>query len=306
MSKKVYKFNIESPMNFFKAGQYFANNGWKHKDVVNDGDYELFIMLEGAAYIQIESQQFELHENDCLLIPPYIRHFGYKGSPANTTYYWMHFYSNEKCSEFLEDDFSWKDDFHKKKEVILCQKLFINDFTRIAVLIRQLLDSANRKDTLYSMADYFITCILIELSNQYYMNNKESKVKYDADTSRFELIKNWIRIHSHEEITVTKVAEEFEMSSTYLTHLFNKFENTSTIHFINLTKVNESQELLTTTDLPVKAIAIKLGFQNEKYFFRLFKHLTGITPRQFRNSYSKTYLNNIEVDPSIKKPTDKN
>lgn len=117
MSKKVYKFNIESPMNFFKAGQYFANNGWKHKDVVNDGDYELFIMLEGAAYIQIESQQFELHENDCLLIPPYIRHFGYKGSPANTTYYWMHFYSNEKCSEFLEDDFSWKDDFHKKRKL---------------------------------------------------------------------------------------------------------------------------------------------------------------------------------------------
>ncbi|WP_225352030.1 hypothetical protein [Secundilactobacillus similis] len=54
MNKKVYKFLLYEPVHFFKAGQYFANQGWRHKNIVNDGDYELFIMLSGAATFESE------------------------------------------------------------------------------------------------------------------------------------------------------------------------------------------------------------------------------------------------------------
>ena len=62
MHKKVYKFLLYEPVHFFKAGQYFANQGWRHKNIVNDGDYELFIMLSGAAYIQIGTERYALEK----------------------------------------------------------------------------------------------------------------------------------------------------------------------------------------------------------------------------------------------------
>jgi AraC-type DNA-binding domain-containing proteins len=92
------------------------------------------------------------------------------------------------------------------------------------------------------------------------------------------------------------------MTPIYLTRLFKTYENTTTVHFINSVKIKQAEELLLTTDKSIKEIAYELSFSNEKYFLRIFKQITSLTPSNFRNSYSKTYLNNIEVDPTIPKP----
>lgn len=293
MTKKVYKFLLYEPAQFFKAGQYFASQGWKHKNVINDGDYELFIMLSGSAFIQIGAKQYTLTKNDCLLIPPHIRHFGFRGSPSGTEYYWMHFFPSGTVTTSYDTTL-----LGKSSEIEIPQVFNIIDFERLTILIRQLLDSANDSDSPKLSANYFISSVLIELSHQFVTSLKEPH----KSTSRFELIKNWIRIHSHEKLTVDKVAKVFQMTPVYLTQLFRTNEGTTTIHFINAIKIKQAQELLLTTDKPVKEIAYDLSFSNEKYFLRVFKQLTSVTPTNFRNSYSKTYLNNIDVDPDIPKP----
>jgi AraC-like DNA-binding protein len=295
LDNKVYKFNLHTPLTFFKAGQYFADKGWRHKDIINDGDYELFIMLAGSVYIQIGDQKFDLHQYDCLLIPPYIRHFGFQGSPAGTTYYWMHFYSSSSVTT------TYSTHSHLNfMEAGIPQLFNIQNFERITILIRQLLDAANQVNVLEFTASYFISSIVVELSNQYLWTIRGHRST--THSMRFELIRNWIRIHSHEPLTVAVVAEHFNITPAYLTQLFKNNQKTTTIHYINESKVQQAQELLLTTDWSVKQIALELGFNNEKYFFRIFKRIVGITPMLFRNSYSKTYLNNIQVDPPIPKP----
>ena len=93
------------------------------------------------------------------------------------------------------------------------------------------------------------------------------------------------------------IADHFDISPTYLTLLFRTHENQTTIAYINQIKIEQAEQLLLTTDLSIKQIADQLSFQNEKYFFRVFKKVTQTTPSKFRNSYSRTYLNNINVDP---------
>ncbi|GAT18135.1 AraC family transcriptional regulator [Secundilactobacillus silagincola] len=293
MDKKVYKFSLYQPVQFYKAGQYFANQGWRHKDIVNDGDYELFIMLSGAAYVQVGNKKFALSKHDCLLIPPHIRHVGYQDSPDDTVYYWMHFFPDETVTTSFDSNLSTT-----QADIEIPQLFTITDFERLVILIRQLLDSANDSNTPKIATNYFISNILIELSHQYISAIRNSQ----KSPTRFELIKNWIRIHSHEKLSVTKVAAEFQMTPIYLTRLFKTYENTTTIHFINSVKIKQAEELLLTTDKSIKEIAYELSFSNEKYFLRIFKQITSLTPSNFRNSYSKTYLNNIEVDPTIPKP----
>ncbi|MBT9671131.1 helix-turn-helix domain-containing protein [Secundilactobacillus kimchicus] len=296
MINKVYKFFMYEPVKFYKAGQYFAQKGWKHKDIVNDGDYELFIVLKGAAFIQIGNHQYSLHEHDCLLIPPHIRHIGFSGSPENTEYYWMHFFPVGEVETTYISSSSTRQ--LKHSAVIIPQQFEVVDFERLAILIRQMLDTNNDKTSPGMAADYFISSILIELSRQFVVSVGQRA----TNSSKFELIKNWIRIHSHEKLSVSLVANEFQVTPVYLTKLFRENEHTTTIHFINLVKIKQSVELLLTTNLSVKEIAYELNFTNEKYFLRVFKQTMAVTPTKFRNSYSKTYLNNIEVDPTIPIP----
>ncbi|WP_223875912.1 AraC family transcriptional regulator [Paucilactobacillus kaifaensis] len=293
MANKVYKFLLYEPVRFFKAGQYFADANWQHKDITNDGDYELFIMLAGTAFIEIGSERYTLAKNDCLLIPPYIRHFGFKTSPNNTIYYWMHFFPSGAVTTSYQLSLA-----HKPSEVVIPQLFNITNFERMAILIRQMLDSANDVKSSNLATNYFISNILIELSHQFAISIRD----HHQSSTKFELIKNWIRIHSHDKLSVDIVAREFKMTPVYLTRLFNEYENMTTIHFINSIKIEQAQELLLTTDLSIKEIAYELSFNNEKYFLRIFKKMTSLTPTKFKNSYSKTYLNNIKVDPTIPKP----
>lgn len=292
--KKVYKFNLKKPFTFYKAGHYIANSGWRHKDITNNGDYELFIMLAGKAYIQIDQQQYTLSGHDCLLIPPFIRHVGFKGSPSGTIYYWLHFFPTEPAKLV-----SLPNTIHDG-EIVIPPVCHLKNFTRITLLMRQLLDSANSSPVLPLTSDYFVSSLATEVSNQYVQQRHNRKLS--TDTSRFEIIKNWIRIHSHDNLTVTEVADHFEISPTYLTHLFRIHHQTTTINFINKTRIQQAQELLLTTDMSIKQVALELHFDNEKYFYRVFKKITGTTANKFRNAYNKTYLNNVHVDPKIPKP----
>lgn len=294
MDNKVYKFNLNTPFTYFKSGQYLADEGWKHKDIINDGDYELFIVLTGVVYIQIGANKFELHQHDCLLIPPHVRHFGYKGSPSSTNYYWFHFYPNgEVCSSYSQLDIM-------NNEILIPQEFHILNFERVMIPLRQLLDASNRESVLPITVDYVVSSVVIEMSNQFLEKKKQDTSQ--EEVSRFEFIKNWIRIHSHEALTVSQIANHFNITPTYLTRLFNKQDKTTTVQFINSIKIQQAQEMLLTTDIPIKQIASELNFQNEKYFYRVFKRLTGVTATEFRNAYSKTYLNNLQVDPPIPKP----
>ena len=64
------------------------------------------------------------------------------------------------------------------------------------------------------------------------------------------------------------------------------------MEYINGMKVAKAKELLSHSDQTVKEIAFSLGFDDEKYFMKLFKNYERITPTQYRNIYYKTYINN--------------
>ncbi|WP_426452734.1 AraC family transcriptional regulator [Paenibacillus sp. S-38] len=45
--------------------------------------------------------------------------------------------------------------------------------------------------------------------------------------------------------------------------------------------------------LSVKEVAAETGYPDDKYFMRLFRHHTNMTPTQYRNAYHKTFMNNV-------------
>jgi AraC-like DNA-binding protein len=49
-------------------------------------------------------------------------------------------------------------------------------------------------------------------------------------------------------------------------------------------RVAQARTLLSESDLPLKAIALQLGYNNVYFFARQFKQMTGVAPGHYRKS----------------------
>lgn len=91
-------------------------------------------------------------------------------------------------------------------------------------------------------------------------------------------------IHDREAsgISVESVAEAIGVSREGLTRAFRRRLGRSPGEVILEWKVQQAGFLLKDTDLPVKAIADRLGYTDYTNFIRAFRKVTGLTPHQFR------------------------
>lgn len=99
-----------------------------------------------------------------------------------------------------------------------------------------------------------------------------------------EHAKEYIREHLDERIVLQDIADTFNVSPNYLSQLFKKFENIGISEYISNLKIQKSQELLKDGNLKIYEIADQLGFESAFYFSKVFKKVTGISPKDFRNT----------------------
>lgn len=96
-------------------------------------------------------------------------------------------------------------------------------------------------------------------------------------------VKKYISEHVEEKLTLNKVAEVFNISPNYLSILFSKYNETGFTDHINQTKVEAAKKMMTEGNLKIYEISDILGFESAFYFSRVFKKVTGISPRDYIN-----------------------
>lgn len=95
----------------------------------------------------------------------------------------------------------------------------------------------------------------------------------------------YLSAHYQQKLTLDEVASACEISRRYLSRLFYEDTHTTVADYANLLRVNKAVDLLRDTDLPVSTISSQLGFSSVQYFSKLFKELTGFSPRAIRESF---------------------
>lgn len=94
-------------------------------------------------------------------------------------------------------------------------------------------------------------------------------------------VKKYINEHIEEKLTLNRVAEVFSISPNYLSVLFSKNNDLGFTDYINMRKVEAAKEMLKTGTLKVYEISDILGFESAFYFSRVFKKVTGVSPREY-------------------------
>ncbi len=92
----------------------------------------------------------------------------------------------------------------------------------------------------------------------------------------------YINEHLGEDLSISAIAEELEMSQYYFSRLFKQSMGRSPYQYVVQQRIKRAKYLLRTTPLSVAAIAQQVGFSHQNQLAIQFRKLTGTTPSNYR------------------------
>ena len=109
----------------------------------------------------------------------------------------------------------------------------------------------------------------------------------DATAGKMQVVaqvQEYVKNHLSEKLTLADVAAVFNFSPNYLSQLFGKYGDSGFVEYITETRIAAAKEMLEQGDLKVYEIAEKLGYESAFYFSKVFKKVTGLSPREYQQS----------------------
>lgn len=106
----------------------------------------------------------------------------------------------------------------------------------------------------------------------------------EHDDERIADIQQWININSNMTLPLSEISSRFTMSERNLKRRFSAATGISVTQYIQAVRVDKAKKLLITTERNVKEIASEVGYENDGFFSRLFKKITGSTPAKWRET----------------------
>ena len=90
-------------------------------------------------------------------------------------------------------------------------------------------------------------------------------------------------IESEPPRTISRLAEEFNLSTSRLQHLFKQNTGVGLGHLLTERRLQKAAILLLHTTLRIKEIAAMVGYEHTSSFTRAFQRRFSQTPRDYRN-----------------------
>ena len=94
----------------------------------------------------------------------------------------------------------------------------------------------------------------------------------------------YIDDHYSEDINLQQVAEHVGISQGYLSSLFKRKLDINFVDYVNRVRVDHACVYLKQNYFKTYEIAYKMGFNDEKYFSKVFKKVMGVSPSSYRKN----------------------
>lgn len=96
----------------------------------------------------------------------------------------------------------------------------------------------------------------------------------------------FIHAHFDQDLSLVELGEHVQLHPGYVSTLIKKITGTSFVHYLRDYRVEKAKDLLTSSPhLPIEHIADAVGYENHRYFYKVFKTVTGLTPSQYKEQF---------------------
>ena len=226
------------------------------------GDYDLWAVFRGMGTLKAESEdEYPIHEGACLLLPPDTVYTAYHDPAHPILVINVHF-------DFLDESGLPVRPATKPEAKSVPSPAFLK-----TLLMRTV--------TLFNSSKEKSACT-------FFMAALEEFRGADALDGP---VRGWTHIiHEICEQTdmgkktpsLSELSQKYGYSERYIGKMFKKLSGISFSDYMLNSRISKAKTLLRQTDVPLAVIAEETGFYDACHFARSFRHLTGMSPSEFR------------------------
>ncbi len=249
------------------TGHYYCNSNY----AVSRNKYDSYLLMfikRGQGSVTIDRNTMPFSAGQAVLIDCFKPH-SYKAHGAMETL-WIHFYGNtsrEYCN-------------------------YIVSLSGNVITLKDTYAFENKLNKIYT--SFHINNKLNEaLMSQYITNLLTALILFaneaGPDYNPSETIEDTIAFicdNISRNISLQELASRVSLSPYYFTRLFKKMTGFTPHEYIISARINAAKFYLKSTRYPVKEICFSCGFASESNFCTSFKKSVGMTPSEYRNSFS--------------------
>ena len=94
----------------------------------------------------------------------------------------------------------------------------------------------------------------------------------------------FIKEHYMEDINMAVVSNYLSMNYSLFSHEFKQQTGFNFVSYLKEIRLKHAKDLLEQTDLKIIEISRKVGYEDEKYFMKLFRGTYGVSPGEYRDN----------------------
>ncbi len=252
---------------FTSVGHFYCDFGYRVKRE-DYGNFLLMVIQNGRMEITTGGKKYTAKEGDVVFIDCHSPH-EYKAVGA-VEFVWVHFdgVNTRQLFEDVTRNIYGHPVFHmdnrKRLEKMIGDVIYNMRYERF---------TTEYEDSLQ------IYKILIELTSG--VSGKWKNIESQKDQIVATAVR-YINENIDKDLTVGMIARHVGLSESHLNRKFRQIMNSSPKEYLIRRRMTLAKHLLKTTELPVKEIAVKAGFNSESHFSNSFTAQNGLSPRQFR------------------------
>ncbi len=242
--------------------------------------FEFYYFLSGDMIFYIEGQAYTMNPGDILIINNDELH---RATPRSDEAYErivIHF-NRPFLEGFSAGDYHIIDFLTKRKlghaNLIKADQID----TKPLFSILQRIEAAVNDNSLYTFTlvkTYFIQ-LLVEMSRLYVDGDTNIITPKHYDERTTSILK-YINNNLDQKLSLKELEDLFFINKYYLCHVFKKNTGFTVFEYISNKRIMKAKQLL-SRGVPVIEACYAVGFSDYSNFYKVFKRVTGIPPKQF-------------------------
>jgi AraC family transcriptional regulator len=100
--------------------------------------------------------------------------------------------------------------------------------------------------------------------------------------ARLRTISELVQARIEEELTLVEMAQSVELSPAHFARMFQKSTGETPHQFVLRNRIERAKEMLRARRPRVLDVALACGFKTQQHFARVFRHVCGTSPTEYR------------------------
>ncbi len=269
VKKKVLKDPRVRDLYITHIGIFPEAMGHLRKRPLGSSQYILIYSLKGEGWVEIRGKKSIIKANQLIIIPPKTP-CSYGASISNPwTNYWVHF-TGENSAAYAPStgqviDIPGSADARIDERLLLFEEMLQNSE-----------DYFHPEKVVYANI-----CLKQFLTSVKYLDVYRS-INKNAENDLLEKLITYMKTKLHKRIKIQELAGICNCSVSNIYRLFKKNLDSAPQDFFIHLKIERARRYLTQTNMKVKDIGARLGYEDPYYFSRIFSKHTGLSPANFR------------------------